>query len=84
MYISVLMATIDSFTGYYYGHGVFSITMEGIKDGGTTISLGPGYFMTFWRRMDGTAYGPEVWFWFTPFKVDAAHRHVSVRWVWQD
>lgn len=53
-----------------------------MKDGGTTGSVGFGYFLTFYRRMSGEPYGPEVWFWFTPFVISAAHRHVEVRWVW--
>ena len=82
VYISVLMATIDSCTGYYYGHPIFSMTMAGMSDGGTTMTIGPGYFLTFWRRMDGAAYGPEIWFWFTPFIVDAAHHGLQVHWLW--
>jgi hypothetical protein len=82
MYISVLMASIDCYTGFHYGHGVFSVTLAGMRDGGTTMSVGPGYGMYFWRRMDGAAYGPEIWFWFTPFIIDAAHRGVQIHWVW--
>ena len=82
MYISVLMASIDCYSGWFYGHGVFSMTLAGMRDGGTTMSVGPGYCMTFWRRMDGDAVGPEIWFWFTPFIVDAAHRGVQIHWIW--
>jgi len=82
VYASVLMATVDSWSGFYYRHGIFSVTLEGMRDGGTTMSVGPGYFMTFWRPMDGRAYGPVVWFWGAPFVVDAAHRGVQVHWIW--
>jgi hypothetical protein len=81
VYISVLMAAIDCCSGYYFRHGVFSMTWYGLKDGGTTMSVGPGYCMTFWRRMDGEAYGPEIWFWFTPFRVDMAHRNFQIHWL---
>jgi hypothetical protein len=82
VYISVLMAMIDSWSGYSDGHGVFSMTTGGLKDGGTTMSIGPDYSIIFWRSMDGSAYGPEVWFWFTPFIVDAAHRGLRVHLLW--
>ena len=81
-YISVLLAAIDSWSAHCFRHGVVSVTMGGLKDGGTRMSVGPGYFMTFWRRMDGKAYGPEIWFWFTPFVIDAAHGGIRVRWIW--
>jgi hypothetical protein len=82
IYAVILMATIDSWSGFFYGHGVFSITLAEMRDGGTTMSVGPGYCMTFWRRMDGKAYGPVIWFWGAPFIVDAAHRGVQVHWIW--
>jgi len=47
VYAVVLMATIDSWSGFYYRHGVFSITLAKIRDGGTTASVGLGYCMTF-------------------------------------
>ena len=53
-----------------------------LKDGGTTGSVGFGYVLTYYRQMDGRAYGPEVWFWFAPFVISAAHWHVEVRWLW--
>ena len=84
MYISVLMAAIDSWSGYYYGHPIFSKTVSGWKDGGTTMTIGLGYGMRFWRRMDGSAYGPVIWFWFTPFIIDASHRGIQVHWLWSN
>jgi hypothetical protein len=84
IYISVLMAAIDSWTGYRYGHPIFSMTVAGWRDGGTTMTIGPGYGIRFWRPMDGSAYGPVIWFYFTPFVIDAAHRGITIHWLWSD
>jgi len=82
IYAVVIMAMIDSWSFFNFRHGVFCFATEKMSDGGTTISAGPGYTLTFWRRMDGTAYGPEIWFWGAPFVIDAAHRGVQVHWIW--
>lgn len=76
------MAFVDCWSDFYFRHGVFSVTTAAMKDGGTTMSVGPGYFITFWRRLDGAAYGPEIWFWFSPFVIDAAHHGTGVHWIW--
>jgi hypothetical protein len=74
---------IDCSAGYFLGGTVCSIPLWQMRDGGSTGSVGFGYFLTYYRRMDGQAYGPEVWFWFTPFVISAAHRHIEVRWIWK-
>jgi hypothetical protein len=81
VYVSVIMAVLDGWSGHYFGRGVFSVTTGGLKDGGTTTSIGPGYCMVYWRSMDGSAYGPEIWFWFAPIVVDAAHGGLKLRWL---
>ena len=81
--LSLLLAMIDCSAGYFLGTTVCSIPIWKMKDGGTTSSVGFGYFLTYYRRMDAKANGPEVWFWFTPFVISAAHRHVELRWLWK-
>jgi len=76
------MAIVDCGSGLYYRHGVFSVTTAKWRDGGTTASVGPGYCILYWRVMGGGGDGPEVWFWFTPFVIDTAHRGVQIYWIW--
>lgn len=80
--VSIFMAMLDCWSNVHYSHSVFRFTEAKLSDGGTTLSAGPGYTLVFWRRMDGSAYGPEIWFWFTPFRLDAAHRGIQIHWVW--
>lgn len=67
-----------------YRRTFFSTDAWMMRDGGSTGHNGFLYTLVFWRRMDGAAYGPEVWFWFTPFVIDAAHKGVRIRLLWQD
>lgn len=80
--LSVILATSDMWTGLKYRRTFFSTNSWKMKDGGSTGHTGFLYSLVFWRRMDGSAYGPEVWFWFTPFVIDAAHRGVQIHWIW--
>jgi hypothetical protein len=73
---------IDCWAGYFLNSTVCSIPIWAMKDGGSTGSVGFGYYLTYYRKMDGRAYGPEVWFWFTPVVISAAHQNVEVRWLW--
>jgi hypothetical protein len=47
---------------------VFSKTVWATRDGGTRGYLGLGYSLTYYRAMSGE-HGPEIWFWFTPFRM---------------
>ena len=50
-----------------------------MRDGGSTGHTGFLYSIVFWRSMSGSPYGPEIWFWFTPFVLDAAHGRTRIR-----
>jgi len=82
--LSVILATCDMWTAMEYRCTFFSTNSWKMRDGGSTGHTGFLYSLVFWRRMDGAAYGPEVWFWFSPFVLDAAHKHMRVRLLWQD
>jgi hypothetical protein len=74
----------DTWTALEYRRTFFSTNSWKMRDGGSTGHTGFLYSLVYWRRMDGTAYGPEVWFWFTPFVLDAAHKNPRVRLLWQE
>lgn len=82
--LSVILAMCDSWTATEYRRTFFSTNSWKLKDGGSTGHNGFRYSLVYWRSMDGTAYGPEVWFWFTPLVVDAAHKNMRIRLLWQD
>jgi hypothetical protein len=78
---SVVLAGCDIWTAQRFRRTWLSVTTWKMKDGGSTGHVGFLYTMVFWRSMDGE-YGPELWFWFSPLVIDAAHGGVTVRWVW--
>ena len=52
---------------------------------GDAIYYGFGYVLVNYAdtyRDGGRTLGPELWFCFTPFVIDAAHRGISVHWIW--
>lgn len=82
MYISIIFALCDSWWATTHRGTIFSRTEWKMKDGGTKGYIGFGYQLTYFRRIGGSHYGPEVWFWFTPFVVDLGHKHAQLCWVW--
>lgn len=83
MCLSIVLAMLDSWiAGTERRAPLFSITTWAMSDGGTRGYLGFGYSLTYYRRMGGV-YGPEVWFWFTPFTISFTTGHVGVGWLWQ-
>src|SRR2546430_2463353 len=84
MCLSVILAMCDTWTALEYRQTFFSTTSWKMKDGGSTGHTGFLYSLVFWRSIDGAARGPEIWFWFTPFVLDAAHNHMRIRLLWQE
>ena|SRR5208283_718204 len=83
MYVSIILAICDSWiAGTDRRAPLFSHTTWGMSDGGTRVSVGFGYSLTYHRTMGGE-HGPEVWFWFSPFTVRYTSQHIGLRWVWQ-
>jgi hypothetical protein len=80
MYVSIMLAVCDSWAAGTHHLG-FSVPLWMMSDGGTTGSMGFGYSLTFYKEISGE-YGPEVWFWFTPFTVSWTTKHTGVRWLW--
>lgn len=83
MCLSIILAMLDSWAaGTERGAPLVSVTTWGLKDGGTSGSVGLGYSLIYHRAMGGR-HGPEVWFWFMPFTVSWTTERVSLRWLWQ-
>jgi len=70
--ILVVMATIDVGGEHFLRHPIFSWPAGAMCDGGTTMSTGPGYAITYWRRLDHSAYGPCVFFLLPPCGIDVS------------
>ncbi len=83
MYISVIFALCDCWWATTYRGTMFSRAQWKMKDGGTTGYMGFGYDLTYFRRIGGSHYGPQVWFWFTPFIIDLGHKHAQICWIWK-
>jgi hypothetical protein len=81
--LSLVLAMIDCWSGFFLGSTPCSLSLYKLRDGGTTGSIGFGYCLTYYRQLDARVYGPEVWFWFTPFVLSAAHNRLEVHWVWK-
>jgi hypothetical protein len=79
--ISVALALCDIWSASQFRRTIFSTTSWKMKDGGSTGHNGFLYSLTFWRSLDG-AYGPEIWFWFTPVVIDASGARVRIRLFW--
>jgi hypothetical protein len=81
IYVSLLMGFIDCYSDCYLGHGAVSVPVW--EDRGKPASygyVGFGYCLSCFHR--DTLDGPVIWFWFTPFVIDAAHRGIQVHWIW--
>ena len=84
VYISVILAMCDFWSASTARRDtVFSKCEFRITDGGSAEYVGFGYTMSYLRKMDGSAYGPVLHFWFTPFLIDAAHGKVKMHWLWE-
>jgi hypothetical protein len=83
MCLSVILAACDVWSAMRFRRTIFSTTSWKMKDGGSTGHNGFLYSFAFWRSLDG-AYGPEIWFWFTPIVIDASNANVKVRFVWNN
>ena len=83
LYVSVVFAMCDLWSATTRRDTLFSRCMFEIPDGGSAEYVGFGYSISYLRSMDGSAFGPVVHFWFTPFLIDAAHGDVKVRWLWE-
>ncbi|HTI99763.1 MAG TPA: hypothetical protein VL527_12850 [Dongiaceae bacterium] len=82
MYLSVILAICDSWAaGTDRRDTLFSQTVWAMSDGGTRGYNGFGYCLTYHRRLGGE-FGPEVWFWFTPFRLYYTSSRVGASWVW--
>ncbi len=81
VFLSVIFAMCDSWWASEHLNTLFSTTTWATRDGGTRGYVGLGYCLTYYRSLSGER-GPAVWFWFTPFVIDTAHRGVQVRWLW--
>lgn len=79
--LSVIFAMCDSWWATGHTNTLFSATTWATRDGGTRGYVGFGYCLTYYRSLSGER-GPAVWFWYTPFVIDTAHRGVQVRWLW--
>ena len=79
--LSVIFAMCDSWWATEHTNTLFSVTTWATRDGGTRGYVGFGYCLTYYRSLSGER-GPAVWFWFTPFVIDTAHRKLQVRWLW--
>src|ERR1035437_126713 len=78
---SLMLGAIDCWiAGTNYRDTVFSKTIWMLKDGGTTESVGLGYSITYYRKMQGE-HGPEIWYWFLPFTVYHTTERSGVRWI---
>ncbi|MDB6022165.1 MAG: hypothetical protein JWQ04_2022 [Pedosphaera sp.] len=80
--LSIMLAMLDCWSACYMRCTVFSITQFKLKDGGTTGSVGFGYFLTYYRELGGPLEGPVIWFWFSPVVIDAAHPGIRFHWIW--
>jgi hypothetical protein len=85
MYVSVILAMYDLCTLSVGGSStVFSIPTSRTGNG-DAIFIGFGYILLNHEdiyRDRAKTFGPEIWFWFTPVIVDAAHGGVQVHWLW--
>jgi hypothetical protein len=68
VYVSIILALCDSWWATGHTNTLFSKTTWATSDGGTRGYVGFGYSLTYYRSMGGR-HGPEIWFWFTPFRL---------------
>jgi hypothetical protein len=66
--VSIILAICDSWWATAHTNTLFSKTTWATRDGGTRGYAGFGYSLTYYRSLGGRR-GPEVWFWFTPFRL---------------
>lgn len=66
--VSIILAICDSWWATGHTNTLFSKTTWATSDGGTRGYVGFGYSLTYYRSMGGR-HGPEIWFWFTPFRL---------------
>jgi len=84
VYIFVILAICDFWSASTARRDtLFSKCEFRITDGGSAEYVGFGYTMSYLRKMDGSAYGPVLHFWFAPFLIDAAHGKVKMHWLWE-
>ena len=82
VYVSVILAIWDSWSaGTDRRDTLFSKASWAMRDGGTRGYVGFCYSLTYYRRIGGE-HGPEVWFWFTPFRLYWTSSRVGVSWLW--
>lgn len=82
MYLAVTLAICDSWAaGTDRRDTLFSQAVWATSDGGTRGYNGFGYCLTYHRRLGGE-FGPEIWFWFTPFRLYYTSTRVGACWLW--
>lgn len=81
--VSILLAVCDVWViRQDHSEPPFSRSFWKMRDGGTRGYVGFGYSLTNYRRMGGP-HGPEVWFWFTPFRASWTTGHMRILLPWQ-
>lgn len=79
VYVSFIFAMCDCWAFAERGAPVFM--HETWRTRGYTFGgIGFGYLLTCHRDADN--YGPEVWFWFTPFTISLTTQNVGFQWFW--
>ena len=82
IYVSIILGICDSWVaGTARRDTLFSKTSWAMSDGGTRGYVGFGYSLTYYRRMGGK-HGPEIWFWFTPFRLCWTSEQIGANWIW--
>jgi hypothetical protein len=82
MYVSIILGLCDSWiASTSHRDTFFSKERWELRDGGTRGYVGFGYSLTYYREMGGE-HGPEIWFWFTPFRIYWTSKRIGASWIW--